>query len=566
MKIIFLFLTLIFFTFTQLVAQAKDTVPAKKEEVLEKILPESYKSPMKGNLEPEYMRQMFLSPEQAKAVKNSNYFWVDNLKLGFHLRPRFESRQNFDFNKNTDDYNSFTAQTTQVWFLLDPSPYFAVKVTIQDARVWGGSQVPDGGDTRYALTSSAARPQTATPVIARNSTDIREAFIMLKKSDKLPVDIQIGRQVYAYADLKVLGPLNWLYNGFSFDGVRVMHNSKDFSSHVFGTVLSEQHSAPGGLLTQNGRANGTIDDAYFTGTYNTIKTLQFAHIDLYGFGVHKKWVLNNNPLTTRDRLRQRDDLITGGFRITNRTAANTLPKGEFWDWTIESAWQTGYNGQRVNAGWDYIGQEIDGKRLYTEKVKYDARFLSLETGFLVLDNLRLGVGYTYASGDPNRSDSRVGTWSPLFPQIAGSLPYWNMMNGQSTIVGFQNTKSYSVHANLKTENFGTFIFVVYDNQKAKLQDAWYNVVAAPVNGGSSENFSNEFGKRDRLGKRLFYQYDFTWIYNYAEYVSIWSGFSYIQAQDAVRNVRENPNNPTPTNRYSFDAKAIYFYVLVSAAL
>ena len=226
------------------------------------------------------------------------------------------------------------------------------------------------------------------------------------------------------------------------------------------------------------------------------------------------------------------------------------------------------NGERVNAGWDYIGLEIEGKRVYTEKVKYDASFFSIETGILLLEKLRLGIGYTYGSGDPNRSDSdsRAATWNPLFPQIAGSLPYWNIMNGQSTLLSFQNTKSYSLHLNLQTENFGTFIFVIYDNQKAKLQDAWYNVTGAAVKDGSSENYSNDYSKRDKLGKRLFYQYDFTWIYNYSEYVSIWSGFSYIQAQDAIRNVRDNPNSNNPVNRYTFDPKAIYFYFSVSAAI
>jgi hypothetical protein len=545
----------------------KETVAeAADKDPLKQIVPEGYKSPMKGNIHPEFLRSMFLTSEQMGAVKKTNSFWIDNMKVGVYLRPRYESKQNFDFNKTTDDYTNYAAQTSQIWFLVDPSPYFAIKVTIQDSRVWGGSQTPTGGDNRYALTTSAGYSYTGTPVTVKNNTDIREAFIMLKKTDALPLNIQIGRQVFAYGDLKVLGPLNWLYNGFAFDGVRFMYDSKYFSSHLFGTVLSEQHSAPGGTITANGRTNGTIDDAYFTGTYNTIKPFDLFHIDLYGFGVHKKWILNNNPLTTQDRSRQRDNLITGGIRITNRTANNNLPKGQIWDWTLESAWQTGYNGQRVNASWDILEQSWDGKRIHTERVKYDSRFFSGETGITVLDNLRLGVGYTYASGDPNRSDSKVGTWNPLFPQIAGSLPYWNIMNGQSTIVGFQNTKAYSFRVNYKTEKWGTFIFTTYDILKAKGQDAWYNVGGTAVSDGSSENFSNDYTKRDRLGKRLFYQYDFTWIYNYAESISIWSGASYIQAQDAVRNARENPNSTDITKRYTFDGKALYFYLMVSAAL
>lgn len=556
-----------------------NTPPAAESKTETKVFPEGYKSDQKGNMNIEHLRSILTTPEQMGAVRKSQLFWIDDkLKVGFHVRPRFESRQNADFNRNTDDYSNFTGQNTQVWFLLDPSPYFSMKVTIQDARLWGGSQNPGaGGDVRYALTNNAGREitpsTTTTPTVQRSSTDIREAYIMLKKSDKLPVNIQIGRQIFAYGDLKLLGPLNWLNNGFSFDGVRFIHDSKYFSSHVFGSALSEQHDAPGGLVTTNSRRRGSIDDAYFTGTYNTIKPWEYFWIDLYAFGIHKKWIPATNPayalpgaqVTTQDRQRQKDNLITTGIRITNRTNNNTLPKGQRWDWTIESALQTGRNGEIINASWDYFQVNYDNQRIYKERVKYDAKFFSAETGFLVLDNVRWGIGYTYASGDPNRNDGSNSTWNPLFPQIAGALPYWNIMNGQSTIAGFQNIKTYSTRVQVKTEGFGTFIFAVYDNLKAKSQDAWYNVAGSAVDGGSSENKGNERFKYDpnaHLGKRLFYQYDITWIYNYSEYISIWSGFSLIQAQDAIRNTRQVEE----AGRYNFEPTSRYFYLMVSAAL
>jgi hypothetical protein len=562
-------LTVIFFSivfeFQSLYSQSVLTNPIESNETTPKKQ-EKYESSMKGDIHPEFLRSMFLTPEQVSKVKKTDLLWIDNMKVGLYLRPRYESKENFDFNKKTDDYASYTAQTTQIWFLVDPSPYYSLKVTVQDSRLWGGSQAPSSGDNRYALTTGAGLVNSATPVITKNNTDIREAFILLKKTELLPIEIQIGRQVFAYGDLKILGPLNWLSNGFSFDGVRFMYNSKYINSHVFGTVLSEQHSAPGGTITANGRANGTIDDAYFTGIYNTIKPSDSFLIDIYGLGLHKKWISAQNPAIPEERSRERDNLITSGIRITNRTSNNNLPAQKNWDWTIESAWQSGYNGQRVNASWDVFEQKWDQKRIYTERVKYDSRFFSAETGYAIIQNLRIGAGYTYASGDPNRSDSRVGTWNPLFPQIAGSFPSWNIMNGQSTIVGFQNVKTYSIRLNYKTEKYGTFILAAYDTLKAKSQDGWYNVGGSVVTDGSSENFSNDYTKRDRLGKRLFYQYDFTWIFNYAENISIWSGASYIQAQDSIRNARDNPYAVDLNKRYTFDAKAIYMYLMVSAAI
>lgn len=538
---------------------------AKKQEP-------KYNSPWKGNIPVDHLRTLLVTPEQMKDTQKSDLFWLDNLKLGVSLRPRFEARENPDFNKKTDDYSSFVGQNTQLWFLFDPSPYYAIKVTIQDSRLWGGSQTPqNAGNWTYGLSTGAGTtltPTTSTNMNIRNNTDIREAYIVFKKTDKLPVSVFVGRQVFAFGDLKIVGPLNWLHTGFAFDGVRFVHDSQWFRSHVFGTILSNQYDAPYGLTTSNGRSKGSIDQAYFFGAYNTIKFGEEAHLDLYVFEVSKKWIPNANPTDFDNRLKQRDDLLTTGFRFTNRTNNNLLPAGKIWDWTIESAWQSGMTGDRVKADWDILDQKAaNGKDIYTEKVQYDTKLLSLDTGIKVNDWIRLGLGYTYASGDPNRSDSKVGTWQSLFPQIAGSFPNWNTMNGQSLMAGFENIKSYSIKANLKTE-YGMFIFAIYDTQKANLQDAWYKVSGVPNTGASTENYSNDKFSYDnsRLGRRLFYQYDFTWIYNYTESVSIWMGVSLVKAKEAIGNERTNPYASNPENRYTFDDTSKFFYLMVSASL
>ncbi|TGK18738.1 alginate export [Leptospira fluminis] len=534
-----------------------------------------YASPWKGDIPIDYLRTLLVSPEQMKDTQKSNLFWVDNLKIGFSVRPRYESRDHSNFSKRIDDYSSFVGQNTQLWFLLDPSPYFAIKVTIQDTRLWGGSQsAQNAGNWSYALTTGSGTtltPGTATNTNLRNPTDIREAFITLKKSDKLPISVMIGRQVFAFGDLKLVGPLNWLNTGFSFDGIRFVHDSKWFRSHVFGTILSDQYDAPYGLTTSNGKAKGTIDEAYFMGMYNTIKGNGLFDLDLYTFDISKKWIANPNPPVDMNdaRSKQRDDLITAGFRLTNRTNSNTLPAGKIWDWTIESAWQTGYTGDRVKADWDILNiQAPSGKNFYTQRVQYDTRFLSLDTGVKILDNVRLGGGYTFASGDPNRSDAKVGTWQTLFPQVAGSFPNWNVMNGQSLLVGFANIRTYSARLNIKTENYGTLIFTIYDTYKATPQDAWYKVSGVPNTGASTENYSdNKFTiDNGRLGKHLMYQYDFTWIYNYSEYVSIWSGFSLARAEDAIRNARNNPYAANPLDRNTFTPNSKFFYLMVSVSL
>ena len=152
---------------TKTTSESKQENASTVKDAVNTVLPESYKSDQKGNTNIEHLRSILVTPEQMGALRKNKTFWLDDkLKIGFHLRPRYESRQNADFNRNTDDYTNFVGQNSQVWFLLDPSPYFAAKITIQDARLWGGNQNSGvGGDTRYALTNNAGReitPATTT--------------------------------------------------------------------------------------------------------------------------------------------------------------------------------------------------------------------------------------------------------------------------------------------------------------------------------------------------------------------------------------------------------------------
>ena len=83
------------------------------------------------------------------------------------------------------------------------------------------------------------------------------------------------------------------------------------------SVLSEQHDAPGGLVTTNSRKGGSIDDAYFTGTYNTVKPWEHFWIDLYALVFIKMdtttnpaYALPNTQVTTEDRLKTKGIILS----------------------------------------------------------------------------------------------------------------------------------------------------------------------------------------------------------------------------------------------------------------
>jgi hypothetical protein len=540
---------------------------------------EPYKSPYKGKLPGEFMKSMLLSPEHQDAVRKADKLWFgDIFRLGAQIRPRFDYQHNADFDKRTQDDRNYGTQNSQITFLVDPNEYFAAKVTIQDVRVYGGEQSRKDGQLGYlGLTNSAGvelsgAPTATNSVSVKNNTDLREGFIQFKNfADGF--EVYLGRQIFGFGDNRYVGGRNDGQTGNSFDGARLKYTSKRFNSEVFSSIVAEDSNAGSGNNTANGTKRGSVNDTYLSGIYNTIKFEDFL-IDLFYFNIDKKWEQSATPINSQDRTRQRDDLNTVGFRLSNRTDSNRLPKTKAWDWTIEASSQYGFNGQRVNAGWDVLNQTVDGrpnsKRLYTENVEYDSRFAIFQTGYTFFDRFRVGIQYSFASGDPNRTDNKVATYDASFATRSGGFPYFDSGNGITNSAFWSNTKSRSIHLMYNSANFGRFILVAYDVQKANQNDAWYSSGGTANTGLSSENSTGAaFGGYklgEKGGKRLFYEFDLIYQFYIKEYVSIWAGGSYLLAGDSVKNTRVNPWASNPNDRYTLDEKSYSFFFFAQFAM
>ncbi|EPG72709.1 alginate export [Leptospira fainei serovar Hurstbridge str. BUT 6] len=543
---------------------------------------EGYVSPLKENgLTADYNRTMFIDPELAKKFNQRKKAWVgDWLRVGAYIRPRWEDRYNLNFDKSNKADTSRILQTSQLFLLLDPSPYFSMKINIQDARVWGGGSTPASvGDVRanaFANTGTTITPGEATNIPSQ--TTIREAWFMMKK---LPLDakVQVGRMAMAYGDQRMIGSANWTINGLSYDGARVMFDQDHFNIHLLGTKIVGNQSGPNGVLSANApvtvtdpvtgkttTVNPGQPDKYLVGSYNTIKPNEWFLVDLYALGMltHKAPTFAgtsstfpatpatpDSDLTQNQWSKQQDNLITTGFRITNRTAKNYLPtNGPWgsWDWSIESAWQSGSTGSRVNR--QVLGQDItqpvsiDGVSYNvsvagTQNQKYSGRFMSLQTGYTFFEKLRLGTQYILSSGDANRKDGSNSTFQTLTMPRFGIFPYWNNVAGLSENTGSKNLRSLTFNIEYKSEKFGTFYVSYFINNKDKVQDAWY-----AINGTANTGFSTELnavGQKTAVigtpGRNIYNEFDIAWSYLINDYVSLWIGAGFLSAGSAVKNQR-----------------------------
>jgi Alginate export len=555
----------------------------KKLAIQENTNSDKFISPLKTNgLSSEYNRSLFLDTDHSKKFTKNEKAWLNDwIRIGAFIRPRYEDRYNLAFDKQNKGNISRIMQTTQLFVIIDPNPYFSMKITIQDARVWGGSTPAQTGDQRANSFDGVGRIDPAgSSGTSPSGTTIREAWFMIKK---LPLDakIQIGRQIIAYGDQRIIGGANWTINGLSFDGARIMFDYEKFSIHLLGYKIIGNQSGPNGVLSANAPTT-TIDSTgrtitvnpgqpnqYLMGTYNSIKFNNWAILDLYSLGfltsktrsysgaiVPSQGInvsssadsdLYNNPWS-----KQKDNLFTTGFRLTNRTSGNNLPIDspyKAFDWTIESAWQTGTTGARVikniyqNELLNTIYSTSLGLssntnfNLVTENQKYSGQFYVFQTGYTFFEKLRFGVQYLYSSGDSSLNDGSKSTFQTLTNPRFGVIPYWNNVAGFSENINTKNLTSRTINLSYKTNQLGTFYVSYFWNDKTKTQDSWY-----AVNGLANTNATVEQVQTNqtthnlaRSSRSIYNELDFTWMYGINENVSIWLGAGVLFAGDSVKN-------------------------------
>jgi len=548
--------------------------PQAKPEVVE-----PYKSPLKANLSGEYLRSLQVTATQRKAIQSNPDLWfADKYKVGFGLRPKADAITNLDFDKTTADTRNSIVNQTQFYLIGDLTPNVLFKVAFQDVRLWGGEVISAGNqDQKYAVISNAGTTYDTTKqslVAVNNYAGFREAFLDLKTS-KEGIRLRTGRQIIDFGDGRIVGARNDSLNGNSFDAIRLTTKIENHTTDVFASVISTESNS-NGLVANNSTKLGGPGEAYYAGIHHNFKVADWLGIDVYDFSLFKKRTAVKNPpdWATEQIYRDNDQMNTYGFRLTNRTKNNAVPDGVKFDWMVESAWQSGYTGQRVAPDWMNqdgkfkTNQNTGAQPAITQNAKYDSNLVAVQLGYSPVKEFRIGVQYVQASGDPNRNDSSVGTYNPLFAtrrMAGGSIPFAG--NGNSGAVFWQNVKDYSVHLKYEAGKWGTFIFNPHWYYKVKLQDGYYDnnnyVTGSAKTGGlaSTEDYYNtqQYNQfAPRLGKKIATELNFIYIVTPFENVSFWFGASQLYGGDAIRNQKNNMWNADPVHRYDFKPTASYF--------
>ena len=377
-------------------------------------------------------------------------FFGGALVFDLQERLRFEARENnFDFNDAnnvlTDD--NWFLQRARIGLLIKPCDWLKVYVQAQDSR-----------------EINSDRPDFPGQLGAEgdDSFDLRQAYVELGNAKSFPLTLKLGRQVLAYGDERLIGPLEWSNISRTFDGVKLRWEEKSWSLDAFASTVVVPER---GSYNQSDFFNGNETDReqVFSGLYFSTTALGPQTIDLYALHLHE----NPNPRFQPAAIGN-TNFATFGLRIKSKPGAfahaepvgdgkavadgkstppaPAAPKPVGLDYDLEAAFQTG---------------EVRGLDLTAFAVH-----AGLGYTFDTVWRPRLGVEYNYASGDSDPTDTSVETFQNLFPtnhKFYGimDLTAWQNMHHAAAELKVQPCKTV-------TAQLGYRAFFI-----ASTDDVWY---------------------------------------------------------------------------------------------
>ncbi len=292
---------------------------------------------------------------QTAAAPNPLSFAEGRVVFGIEDQTRFEYRDNnFDFNSGiraaTDD--SWLLNRARISLQLKPTNWLTFYVQGQDSR---------------EIDSKRADIPGVLGAEGDNPFDLRQLYVEIGDAKVSPLSLKVGRQVLLYGDQRLIGPLEWSNLSRTFDAAKLRYTGKNglwIDAFISSVVNIDRFGM-----------DDSDKDSLLSGLYGHIPTLGIQDTEVYALYF--------------------DDTNRNDHFLTLGTHWKSIPgKLGPWDYETEFAVQTGKAGGRdLRAFASYI----EGG--YTFKAPWKPR---------------LGLEYSYGSGDSNPADNKQGAFQNLF--------------------------------------------------------------------------------------------------------------------------------------------------------
>jgi hypothetical protein len=343
---------------------------------------------------------------------------AQRLRIYGQVMFRPEVRDHLYTDDRPDGGRSFNVNLmrTRIGFDVDVLENLGVTIELQDVRYWG---------------------EELSTVGVLGRADLKQGFIDFRNIGGKPVDVQVGRMMAWYGDQRLIGHLEWVPQGRTYDGARVQAHPEKWFADFFAYKVRDILAAD--------------DDQNLFGIYGGPQWL-----DLYAIAVQDQLEAAGESGVADNSL-----FVTLGFRYHGKKGA--------WEYKAEVPVQIGkVNGDDLTA-WAFA--------LYGAHNWEDARW-----------SPKLYVELNWASGDKDPTDGKVEQFQTLFP--TNHLYY-----GYADQVGWANVVNLRVGVLLQPAAKWKVRFDYHHFRRPEEQGAWVGaggVVIRPGQAGASSHLADEF--------------------------------------------------------------------------
>jgi len=416
--------------------------------------------------------------------------------IAVNVRERLEAKDNAGFTysgQNADFRDTGTGlnnDNNNSYYLTRIMPRIGYTAKWYAFLLEGRASVSNGderGDQRVA--ADAGKPGHA---LAEDDHDlnIHQAYFFIGNHKEFPLSLKIGRQELVYGDQRTLGHFRWNNNARTFDAAKVRWQNALFGVDVFtgGLVYNDNHNF--------NRSHVSAD--HFSGAYFNFPTLSANNIVeafLYSRNVTVASATvdvdpNGNPyagVAAPFRNPPKQDLYTAGLRIKSKPLAYGP-----WDYGVELMHQF---GNRATTGPTALSAVVAS----APRLRQDAYAAVLQSGYTWTDSAwqhRIGLTYSYASGDKDSTDSKSQTFQNLFATT-------HLFYGYMDLNSLQNLHDIRLAYTFKPKPTISVALEAHAHYLDRTTDSWYNVAGVGRAGGASNtgngyaispNFSRQLGK------------------------------------------------------------------------
>jgi hypothetical protein len=438
--------------------------------------------------------------------------YMNQWDLGGNNRIRYEDKSGFAIPgvAGSMDFRDHGADVVNQYFMDKLRFHIGYADKWFNAYVEGRSSV-EWGDERAAYANNPAVPGTAKYVGSgpeTDSIDLNQAYITIGNHKEFPLSLKVGRQELIYGEERLIGAFGWNNIGRTFDGAKLRYQSENFAVDLFGTRP---------VIPEDDRFNVSNDYEYFSGIYLTTPIVPKNSLEVYLLSRNASaQAIAAEPRPQFPQASARD-IFTLGFRLKSKP-------GEFggWDYTVETAGQLGnYKDLRLGAN--------------SKRLDQQAYMAVLQGGYTFTNawaSPRLGLEYSFSSGDSDPKDGQHETFDNLYPtnhKFYGYMDFIPLQNIHDVRAIFQLKPHKQVSLSLEGHAFWL----------ADTHDNFYNVSGTP-RGGIATTPGNGYGINPNYSSFVGNELDLTVGYSMTKYALLEAGYGHFFTGDYVKQSLSAP--------------------------